>query len=330
MKVIIPVAGAGTKLRPFTYTQPKALIPMAGKTILGVILDQLIEEGLTDIIFVIGHLGEKIEDYIKEKYPEINAQFVTQVDRGGTGHAISLAKSLVAENEEVYIVYGDTICDFDIKAFIKSDCSCFGIKKVDDPRNFGVVELDTNGNILHVIEKPSIPKSNLALVGIYKIKESAQLFKTIESGLAGSLEDEKYNLTDAIETLIQNGVKFETFTVQNWYDCGRKESLLASNAILLKKIEFASEEIPFFENTIVIHPVSIANGSNIKNSIIGPNVTIGENVSINNSIIENTIIGAYTELEKVVLHASLIGSDAYIRGYSQSLNIGDNTEIDLH
>jgi glucose-1-phosphate thymidylyltransferase len=329
MKVIIPVAGAGTKLRPFTYTQPKALIPMAGKTILGFILDQLMEAGLTDFIIILGHLGNKIEDYIKEKYPDLNCQFVTQLERGGTGHAIALAKDLVAENEEVFIVYGDTICDFDLNKVLESKNSCFGIKKVDDPRNFGVAELDSNNKILHVVEKPIIPKSNLALVGIYKIKESALLFKTIESGLAAPTVQEKYNLTDAIETMLQQGVHFESFVVQNWYDCGRKESLLESNAILLKKIEFASEEIPFFENTIVIHPVSIAIGSDIKNSIIGPNVTIGENVTIHNCIIEDTIIGDFTELQKVVLHSSLIGSDAYIRGHSQSLNIGDNTEIDL-
>jgi glucose-1-phosphate thymidylyltransferase len=329
MKVIIPVAGAGTKLRPFTYTQPKALIPMAGKNILSFIIDKFLDAGLTDFIFVIGHLGEKIEDYVKEKYPELNCKFVTQLERGGTGHAISLTKNLVGKEEEIFIVFGDTICDYSIEDVLANPNSCFGIKKVDDPRNFGVVEFDGNGKILHVVEKPPIPKSNLALVGIYKIKESALLFKTIESGLSGSNVHEKYNLTDAIETMLQKDVHFDTFSVQNWYDCGRKESLLASNAILLKKIEFASEEIPFYENTIIIHPVSIAIGSDIKNSIIGPNVTIGENVTIDSSIIENTIIGDFTKLDKVVLHESLIGSDAFIRGHSQSLNIGDNTEIDL-
>lgn len=329
MKVIIPVAGAGTKLRPFTYTQPKALIPLAGKTILSFIVDQLLEAGMQEFIFVIGHLGEKIEDYIKLKYPKLQAHFVTQLERSGTGHAISLAKGFVNKGEEVFIVFGDTICEYDIESVLKSKCSCFGVKKVDDPRNFGVVEFTSDGKVLHVIEKPKIPKSNMALVGIYKIVDSELLFKTIEHGLESSNKQEKYNLTDAIETMLQAGNTFETFQVKNWYDCGRKESLLETNAILLKKIEFASEEIPFFENTIIIHPVSIAIGSDIRNCIIGPNVTIGENVVIQSSIIENTIIGDFTELDKVVLHSSLIGSDAFVRGHSQSLNIGDNTEIDL-
>ncbi len=329
MKVIIPVAGAGTKLRPFTYTQPKALIPMAGKTILSFILDQLIEVGMQDYIFVIGHLGDKIEDYINSKYPEINSSFVTQTERNGTGHAIWLAKDLVSEDEDIFIVYGDTICDYDLENVMQCKNSCFGVKKVDNPNEFGIVELGANDKVSHVVEKPEIPKSNLALVGIYKIKESNLLFKTIEKGLQLTPEKDKYNLTDAIESMIQQNVHFDIFPIKNWYDCGKKQSLLNSNATLLKKVEFISEEIPFFENTIIIHPVSIAMGSDIKNSIIGPNVTVGENVVIDSSIIEDSIIGDYTHLQKVVLHKSLIGSDAYIKGHSQSLNIGDNTEIDL-
>ena len=129
--------------------------------------------------------------------------------------------------------------------------------------------------------------------------------------------------------MIQKNVQFDTFIVENWYDCGKKESLLNTNANILKKLEFASDEVPFFDNTIIIHPVSIADGCNIQNSIIGPNVTIGENATIESSIISDSIIGSYSELNKVVLHKSLIGSDAFVKGYSQSLNIGDNTEIDL-
>jgi glucose-1-phosphate thymidylyltransferase len=329
MKVIIPVAGAGAKLRPFTYTQPKCLIPLAGKTILSFIVDELIEAGADDFIFIIGHLGEKIKDYVIEKYPQINAQFVVQLERDGTGHAVFLAKDLVAENEEIVIVFGDTICDNQIKNIVDNPHSCFGIKKVDDPRNFGVVELDHNGKALHVIEKPTVPKSNMALVGIYKIKESKLLFAILNDGIAKNILSEKYQLTNAIDSMIQKNVQFDTFIVENWYDCGKKESLLNTNANILKKLEFASDEVPFFDNTIIIHPVSIADGCNIQNSIIGPNVTIGENATIESSIISDSIIGSYSELNKVVLHKSLIGSDAFVKGYSQSLNIGDNTEIDL-
>ena len=171
MKAIIPVAGAGTKLRPHTYTQPKALIPIAGKTILSFIVDQLKEVGIQEYIFIVGYLGEKIQDYVEQTYPNLKTHFVYQNDRQGTAHAIQLTKELVG-TDEVFIALGDTICEFDLREVIASPTSMLGIKKVDDPRQFGVVEIDEEGKILHAVEKPSIPKSNNALVGLYKIKES--------------------------------------------------------------------------------------------------------------------------------------------------------------
>lgn len=329
MKVIIPVAGAGAKLRPHTYTQPKPLIPLAGKTILSFIIDQFIERGQRDFIFIIGYLGEKIKNYVLENYPEINASFIVQNERSGTGHAIYLAKDCVEENEELLIVFGDTICDYDLEAVLASPYSVVGVKKVDDPRDFGVAEITQDGFIKNAVEKPKIPKSNLALVGIYKIKESKKMFDVIEHDFKQEETQEEYHLTHVINELAKGGVKVGTFLVNNWFDCGKKETLLETNAILLNKVGYASEEIPFFDNTIIIHPVSIALGCEIENSIIGPNVTVGEKAILRNSIIRDSIIGSYSVLEKVVLENSLIGSDALICGASQSLNIGDNTEIDL-
>jgi glucose-1-phosphate thymidylyltransferase len=168
----------------------------------------------------------------------------------------------------------------------------------------------------------------MALVGIYKICETQILFDTIEKNFIDNTNEE-FHLTNVLNTMVQQGVNMTAFTVQNWFDCGKKETLLETNALLLNKVEYASEEIPFFDNTIIIHPVSIAKDCLIENSIIGPHVTIGEKATIRSSIIKNTIIGSYSVIEKVVLHASLLGSDTSICGASQSLNIGDNTEIDL-
>src|ERR1043165_8925457 len=175
MKAIIPVAGAGTKLRPHTYTQPKALIPLAGKTILSINVDQLHEAGVNDFVFIVGYLGEKIQDYVREKYPDLNCHFVYQNERKGTGHAINLTKQIIGE-DEVFIALGDTICEYDINEVINSPYSMLGVKKVDDPRNFGVAEIAEDGFISRVVEKPAIPRSNMALVGIYKIKESNFMF----------------------------------------------------------------------------------------------------------------------------------------------------------
>jgi glucose-1-phosphate thymidylyltransferase len=329
MKAIIPVAGAGTKLRPHTYTQPKALIPIAGKTILSFIVDQLHEAGINEFIFIVGYLGEKIQEYVSQTYPQLTTHFVYQNERQGTGHAIELAKNIVGD-DEVFVTLGDTICEYDVKEVINSPYSMLGIKKVDDPRNFGVADIGEDGFIEHVIEKPSIPKSNMALVGLYKIKETNFLFECLHHLFTQNITTQgEYNLTDALDCMIARDAKFKSFKVKHWFDCGKKETLLESNATLLKKFGGNVNEIHEFKDTIIIPPVSIAAGCEISNSIIGPHVAIGANTSIKHSIVRDSIIGSYTNLFEVVLDNSLIGSDASVKGLSRSLNIGDNTEIDF-
>ncbi len=331
MKAIIPVAGAGTKLRPLTYTQPKALIPIAGKTILGVIIDQLLDAGVTEFVFVIGYLGEKIQRYIDKAYPNLTYTTVTQNDRRGTGHAIWLTRDAV-NDDEVMIVLGDTVCDYNVKEILNSDLSQIGVRKVDDPRSFGVAELNDEDMVIRMVEKPLIPKSNMAMVGIYYIKETAAMFAALDAHLHNTADENgEYHLTNALQHMVEGGLKMHAFRVNNWFDCGKKESLLSTNATLLRKME---EEHPEkqqqeYDTTVIIHPVSIAEGCVIRHSIIGPNVTIGEHTKVESSIIKDSIIGSYAELQQVVLTSSIIGNDAFVRGLNQSLNIGDNTEIDL-
>ncbi len=332
MKAIIPVAGAGTKLRPLTYTQPKALIPIAGKNILSVIVDQLIDAGVNEFVFVIGYLGEKIQHYIAKTYPNLSYTLVMQNDRRGTGHAIWLTRDAVKEDEEIMIVLGDTICDYNVKEIINSKISQIGVKKVDDPRRFGVAELDEKDKVLRVVEKPLIPKSNMAMVGIYYIKETKAMYASLNQHMTNTANEEgEYHLTSTLQNMIEGGTHFQAFRVNNWFDCGKKETLLSTNAILLRQQHEGKEntEVKGFNTTVIISPVSIAEGCKIENSIIGPNVTIGEFTTIDASIIKDSIIGSYAKLEEVVLHSSIIGNDAFVRGLSQSLNIGDNTEIDL-
>jgi glucose-1-phosphate thymidylyltransferase len=329
MKVIIPVAGLGSKLRPHTHTQPKALVPVAGKPILSHIVDSLIESGLREFIFIVGYLGDKIEEYIKLSYPGIQTTFILQEPREGTGHAVWLARKLINNDDQVIIALGDTIFDVQLKDVLATTESALGVKKVGDPRNFGVAELDQDGFIKGVVEKPPIPKSNLALVGLYKIHEAKMLMESIDEIISKNHRTQgEFHLTDAIQHMISNGAKFKTFPVENWYDCGNKESLLETNAVLLKKFDGKPEEF-FFENTIIIPPVSISKTCRISNSIIGPNVSIGDNTIINYSIIKDAIIGSYSEIKNTVMHHSVIGSDASLRGLSQSLNLGDSTEIDF-
>jgi glucose-1-phosphate thymidylyltransferase len=232
-------------------------------------------------------------------------------------------------NDEVIVVLGDTICEYDIQEVAKSPYSMIGVRKVDDPRDFGVAEIAEDGFISHVVEKPQIPKSNMALVGVYMIKETEQMFQCIENNIRQGLRSHgEYSLTDALDCMLQLGIRFQSFKVENWFDCGRKETLLDSNATLLKKFAPATNAGQY-ENTVIIPPVSIGAGCTIKNSIIGPDVTIGDNTSIDYSIIKGSIIGSFSNLYDIVLNASVIGSDSNLRGESRSLNIGDNTSIDL-
>ncbi|BDS15444.1 sugar phosphate nucleotidyltransferase [Aureispira anguillae] len=331
MKAVIPVAGVGTRLRPHTYTQPKPLIPVAGKTLIASIIDQLVAEGgITEFILVIGYLGDKIRNYIEARYPDLDITFVYQEARLGLGHAMYTAISAYEDSEEILIVLGDTIFEGNLKTLMQQPNSCLGVKKVDDPREFGVVELGDDGYIRRVVEKPRIPKSNMALVGLYKISEVADFIEALKYIVDNNiLTIDEYQLSDALMRMVEMGVKFTTFEVDNWYDCGKKDILLDTNAMLLRRQGNASENIPAFENTIIVHPVSIGENCQIKNSIIGPNVCIGDHSVLNYAIVSDSIIGSYALIEEAVLQKSIIGSDASIKGLSLSLNIGDNTEIDF-
>ena len=316
-------------MRPHTYTQPKALIPLAGKTILSIIVDQLKEAGISEFIFIIGYLGDKIKDYVLEKYPGLDAHFVSQNERQGIGHAILLTRDIVGD-DDIFIVLGDTICEYDVADVLTRSTSVLGIRRVDDPRDFGVAEIGDDGFISRVVEKPQIPKSNMALVGVYLIKESSHLFDCLDTNIRNLVKSRgEFSITDAIECMISKGAKFQSFKVQNWFDCGKKDTLLESNSTLLKKFGGLIAKEHHFDNTIIIPPVSIAQGCKIKNSIIGPNVAIGDNATIENCILSNSIIGSFSELRYAVMRDSIIGSDATFKGFSHSLNIGDSTEINF-
>lgn len=330
MKAILPVAGAGARLRPLTYTQPKPLIPVAGKPIISFIIDQLLAVGVDDFVFIVGYLGEKIRAYVKDAYPDIKATYVQQNERLGSGHALWMARDILAEAEEIVVFFGDVIIDAKIEAIVHNEHSCLAVKKVSDPRQFGVVELKIDGTINRLIEKPRIPKSDLAMVGVYKIKEVDQLLDALEFNIQREIRtNDEYPLTDALMRMLEKEVHFDIHNVDNWFDCGQRSVLLETNAIFLDREGFASEDIPNLDNSIIIHPVSIGKDCYISNSIIGPHVTVGTNVKIDNAILKNSIIGNYTNIKEVILQRSVIGNDSSITGLRQSLNIGDNAEVDF-
>lgn len=331
MKAIIPVAGKGQRLRPLTYTQPKPLIPVAGKPIISFIVEQLIELGIDEFIFIIGYLGEKIREYIEKTYPDLQVSFVTQEDRMGSAHAIWLAREYYADADEIMVFFGDAIIDADLKAFRDAPTTCIGVKTVSDPRNFGVIEQSLEGEVRNLVEKPKIPKSNLAMVGCYKIREVTRFIEACAYNLEHNIRSiGEFPLTDALSRMLEWGAELKTIPVENWFDCGQREVLLETNSIFLDRAGFATEDPPPFDNSIIIHPVHIGPGCQLSNAIVGPYVTLGANTKVEHAIVSESIIGDYATIHDIVLRNSVVGSDASIGGLRQRLNIGDNTEIDFN
>jgi glucose-1-phosphate thymidylyltransferase len=330
MKAVIPVAGVGSRLRPHTHTQPKPLIPVAGKPILGHIIDSLISVGITQQVFVVGYLRDKIQAFIEEEYKGIiQAEFIVQEPRRGLGHALWVAKEALKDEDEILIMLGDTIIFGDeIHDILAMEGSVLGVHDVDNPREFGVAVLNEDRVVKQLIEKPNIPTSNLALVGIYKISQIPVFIEVLDKMEEADLPlTQEYLLTNALMEMVNKGVEFRTLRIENWFDCGRKQSLLDANRILLERIEqLATYSFP---NTVIIHPVHIGTGCRISNSILGPYVAIANNSVIQESIVKNAILGSYSTLTTIILDHSVIGSDTSLKGNQTSLNIGDNTEIEF-
>jgi glucose-1-phosphate thymidylyltransferase len=329
MKVVIPLAGIGSRLRPHTYTQPKALLQVAGKPILGHILDRLLTVGLEDFIFVIGDSGYQIESYISANYPHIKRLFVAQDSLNEAAHAIWTVRKYIENEQEILIVPGDTIFSLKPQEVLWVSNSVAGVQKVDNPTLYNIADLDDDRKFIDkVTVKPKIPMSNLALIGIYKINNVPLLLKAVEHLVSNALiTDGEYYMTDALKIMILEGEQVGVAEANYWYDCGKKDNLLAANAVLLNRPEFQSTDPDKFRTCILIPPVSIGEDCEIENSIIGPDVAIGNNTKIKDAIIKNSIIGSYSQLENSVLDSSLIGDDVVLKLPNLNLNLGDHTEM---
>lgn len=325
MRAVIPVAGIGTRLKPHTYTTPKVLLNVGGKPMLGHILDKLLEEEVYKVTFVIGHLGNQIKDYVESEYPSIKADFIEQKKMEGLGHAIYTAIPTF-DDKEIFIILGDTVFDVYLKDVFKNKQSALGVKKVDDPARFGVAVLE-NGFIKKLVEKPTTPISNLALVGLYYIANADVLVKSLNKLVEKDIRTKgELQLTDALQMMLDDGEKMKTFDVDGWYDCGKPETLLSTNKFLLDKKSSSRK----FENAVIISPSYIADDAKIDNSVIGPYATIDKGCIIKESVIKNSIVGANSQVSKAMLSGSIIGNNTVVKGAFKRLNIGDSTEIDFY
>ncbi|MEW5761175.1 MAG: sugar phosphate nucleotidyltransferase [Candidatus Thermoplasmatota archaeon] len=333
LKVIIPAAGSGVRLYPHTHTKPKAMVFVADKPIIGHILDRLIALEAKEVVIVVGYMRDKLEAYVKKNYEKKfkKISFVFQKERLGLGHAILCTKKVVGDSK-IMIVLGDTIFKSGYIEFLKyhlehGEFGSIGIEKVDNPENYGIVFLNKKKEIKKMIEKPKNSSSNLAIAGAYILNSSYELFKALEELMKKELKkNEEYELTDALQKLVQRGKKLKAFDVFDRFDCGQTKTLLNANRELLADMKIRTKKK--YKTSVIIEPVAIGENTKIINSLIGPNVSIASNATINNSIIKESIIGSNSTISFMLLSNSVVGDDAKVFGHLHNLNIGDSSKIE--
>ena len=335
LKIVIPMAGWGTRMRPHTWSKPKPLVSVAGKASLDHLMDTfdtLPDSFAVEYIFIVGpHLGEtQIPAYIAAHYPEITAHYVVQTEMKGQSHAIYLTKEYL--DGPMMMIFSDTLIETDF-SFLdeeKADLVAW-VKPVPDPRRFGVAVADTEGKISHLVEKPESMENNLVLVGCYYFKEGANLVSAIEEQIERNVMlKNEYFLADAINIMLKHGTEGRVEEVGDyWLDTGTIDATLETNKKLLEGSKVGKFES---ENVEIIPPIFVHPSVKISNSKIGPNVSIAADCEINDSQIENSIIEAKTKIHASVLKDSLIGKQVQVEGcggveHPASLNIGDNSWV---
>lgn len=327
MKAIIPLAGKGTRLRPHTYALPKPLLRVAGRPVMSFVLDDLLEVGVREIVFIVGYLGEAVEEYVREAYPGIRARFVEQKVQDGTAGAVKLARPYV--DEEILIVFVDTLFEADLSIIERSPPDWGGIiwaKEVADYQRFGVIVTDEHGFMTRIVEKPEEPISRLANIGVYYVRDHDLFFQGVDWTLAqGPGPGGEYYITDAFQYMIDRGARIHTAPVDWWHDCGKPETLIETNRHLLETgLAQAPEPAP---GVRIESPVRVEEGAVLQECVIGPNVTVERGARIVGSRVRDSIIGAAATVEGAELYESLVGRRAVVRGFRGRLNVADDSEV---
>lgn len=326
MKVIIPLAGKGTRLRPHTHLVPKPMLRIAGKPVMDYILEDLQKlGGVEQVIYITGHLKEKVEKHAKTKFGSLPSVFVEQVVQDGTAGAVKLARPYI--DQDVLIIFVDTIFDADLSVIKTTDADgIIWVKEVEDYQRFGVVVTDKDGNMTKIVEKPKTPVSKRANIGLYYVKNWKLLNEGIDHVLTQPKNQGEYYLTDAFQYMIDKGAKIKVVDVEGWYDAGKLDTLLETNRTVLEK--GAARRPKQVEKSVTIHdPVYIEDGVTLTHSVIGPNVSIGEGSVVEGSTLTDTIVGSRAKILRSMLHHSLIGDDVVVEGVDAELTVTDHSEI---
>jgi glucose-1-phosphate thymidylyltransferase len=326
MKVIIPLAGKGTRLRPHTHLTPKPMLRIAGKPVIDYVMDDLARlGGVEEIIYITGHLKDKVEQYTRSRYPW-KSVFVEQLDQKGTADAIRLAKPYV--DQPVMIIFVDTIFDADFSVIKTSkDDGIIWAKEVEDYQRFGVIVTDGNGHMTRIVEKPKDPISRNANIGLQYIRNWKLMFEGIDHVMKQPPNKGEYYLTDAFQYMVEKGAKLKVEQVEGWYDAGKIDTLLDTNRIMLEKRKMARRPASLSKDARIIDPVYIEDGVTISRSTVGPNVSISAGTTIEDSTIRDTIVGLKSRVAKADLHDSLIGDEVVVEGFRGNATIGDHSEL---
>ncbi len=324
MKVIIPLAGKGSRLRPHTHITPKPMLKVAGKPVMEYILEDLKKLGVVDqVIYITGHLKEKVEEFARKTW-DVPAVFIEQKVQDGTAGAVALAKDYV--DQPVLIIFVDTIFDADLSIVKTVDADgIIWVKEVEDYQRFGVVVTDKDENMTQIVEKPKTPISKRANIGLYYIRNWKLLYEGIEHVLQQPKNQGEYFLTDAFQYMIDKGAKIRVVDVAGWYDAGKIETILDTNREMLAKGH--ARKPADAEGCTINDPVYVEAGVKIRNSTVGPNVSIGAGTLIEDSHVSHAIIGTKAKISKSALINSLIGDETVLIGVKGEVTVGDNSEV---
>ena len=332
MKVIIPLAGFGKRMRPHTWSRAKPLLHVAGNTIIGHLLDLMAAVTTEEVIFVVGYKSDEIEGWIREHYPQLDAHFVIQEEMLGQAHAIWMCKEFL-DDGEVLVAFGDGVVDAEYAQIPDPDVDgVILVQKMEDPRTFGVVVTDEAGYVTDFIEKPATMEHKDVIAGIYWFKNGNQLLDAIETVIGENRRSKgEYYLVDAYKVMQEQGAKFRAKETIFWLDAGKPDYMLDTNARLLG-LGYGTEnaiELSYSGEFTVLPPVYLHESARVENSVIGPYVSIGADAVVKNSIIRHSIIDNGAHIEKAILEDSLIGENTEVKGTHKKLFIGDNSKVEL-
>ena len=328
MKIVVPMAGIGKRMRPHTLTIPKPLLPIAGKPIVQRLVEDIAkvcEEKIEEIGFIIGDFGPDVEESLIKVAKDLGAvgRIYHQEEALGTAHAIMCAKDML--DGKTIVAFADTLFRADFKLEAEED-GIIWVQGVEDPSAFGVVQLDESGSIVDFIEKPQEFISDLAIIGIYYFKDGVYLRENLQYLLDNDIMDKgEYQITDALQNMRKAGTRFKPGKVIEWLDCGNKNATVYTNQRVLEfiKDEGIVASTAKIENSTIIPPCYIGENAVIENSVIGPHVSVGDGTRLSKSVISNSIIQTQSDIEGLNATNSMIGNHTKIEINAKDLSVGD-------